>query len=148
MTITPRSISNVGSSRRPNTSIRGTLADWKSDAAPDLGDNTPRTQSATEAAELVLTHAGASRRRDTVDRRIIDDVRNRRGKLIDSPSQVGGWPVLRSTPAPTDRDRDGMPDTWETAHGMNLNDSTDRNADRDNDGYTNLEEYLNNLCAP
>jgi len=56
--------------------------------------------------------------------------------------------VLRSTPAPTDRDRDGMPDTWETAHGMNLNDSTDRNADRDNDGYTNLEEYLNNLCAP
>ena len=127
---------------------RGTLADWKVNTAPDLGDNMPRTQSASEAAELVLTHAGASLHRDAVDKRVIDDVRNRRGKLIDSQEQVGGWPVLRSTPAPADRDRDGMPDAWEKAHGLNPNDPADRNADRDGDGYTNLEEYLNSLCAP
>ncbi|MBI3850703.1 MAG: pectate lyase [Verrucomicrobia bacterium] len=127
---------------------RGTLADWKTDSAPDLGANLPQTQSATESAELVLSRAGASLHRDAVDRRVIEDVRNRRGKLIDSQDQVGGWPVLRSAPAPADKDRDGMPDAWEKAHGLNPNDPADRNADRDGDAYTNLEEYLNNLCTP
>ena len=125
---------------------RGTLADWRADAAPDLGAPLPPTQSATQAAELVLARAGASLRRDAVDERILDDVRHRRGRLIDSQSQVGGWPALRTTPAPPDGDRDGMPDAWEKAHGLNPDDPADGNADRDGDGYTNLEEYLNSLC--
>ena len=41
-----------------------------------------------------------------------------------------------------------MPDAWEKAHGLNSNDPSDRIADRDGDGYTNLEEYLNSLFAP
>jgi hypothetical protein len=125
---------------------RGTLADWKTDAEADLGNSLPRTQSAMDAAQLVLAGAGASLRRDAADRRIIDDVRNRRGRLIDSQDQVGGWPALRSTPAPFDHDGDGMPDAWEKAHGLNPNDPADGKADRDGDGYTNLEEYLNSLC--
>src|SRR5207247_1396889 len=125
---------------------RGTLADWKVETAPLLGSNVPRTQSATKAAELVLDRAGASLRRDAVDRRVIDDVRHYRGRLIDSQEQVGGWPALRSTPAPLDRDGDGMPDAWEIAHGLNPNDPADGKADRDGDGYTNLEEYLNSLA--
>jgi hypothetical protein len=44
------------------------------------------------------------------------------------------------------RDRDGMPDAWERGHGLNPKDPGDRNRDRDGDGYTNLEEYLNSLC--
>ena len=127
---------------------RGTLAEWKEDDEPDLGSNRPQTQSAMEAAELVLAGAGASLRRDAVDRRVVDDVRNRRGRLINSQDQVGGWPMLRSTPAPVDRDRDGMPDTWEVAHGMDPKDPSDGKADRDGDGYTNLEEYLNSLIIP
>jgi hypothetical protein len=129
-----------------NYKYRGTLADWKADSAPDLGANTPRTQTAAAAAELVLAHAGASLHRDAVDQRIVEDVRNGRGKLIDSQEQVGGWPMLHSAPAPADQDRDGMPDAWEKAHGLNPTDPADRNADRDGDGYTNLEEYLNSLC--
>ena len=125
---------------------RGTVADWRADAEPELGGNLPGTQPAMDAAELVLLRAGASLRRDAVDRRIIDDVRNRRGRLIDSQEQVGGWPALRSMPAPVDRDQDGMPDAWEMAHGLNPNDPTDGKADRDGDGYSNLEEYLNSLC--
>jgi hypothetical protein len=83
-----------------------------------------------------------------VDERVISDVRHRRGKLLNSPSQVGGWPVLRSGPAPVDTDRDGMPDAWETAHGLDPRNPDDRNGDRNADGYTNLEEYLNSLIPP
>ncbi|MBC8002627.1 MAG: pectate lyase [Opitutaceae bacterium] len=125
---------------------RGTLADWRVDAEPVMGGSMPRTQSAEEAAELVLARAGASLHRDAVDRRIIDDVRNRRGRLINSQEEVGGWPALRSTHAPADQDRDGIPDAWERAHGLNLHDPADGKADRDGDGYTNLEEFLNSLC--
>ena len=41
-----------------------------------------------------------------------------------------------------------MPDAWETAHGLNPNDPADGSKDRNNDGYTNLEEYLNSLVRP
>jgi hypothetical protein len=125
---------------------RGTIADWKVDKAATLGANTPQTQSAQAAAELVLTHAGASLRRDAVDQRVVANVRQHAGKVIDSQTEVGGWPELRSLPAPLDSDQDGMPDAWEKAHGLNPNDPNDRNLKTGTDGYTNLEKYLNGLC--
>ena len=36
-----------------------------------------------------------------------------------------------------------MPDSWESNHGLNFNDSSDASTDQNQDGYTNLEEYLN-----
>ena len=129
-----------------NYKYRGKLADWRAEAAPDLGANLPSTQSAQEAFKLVLARAGASVQRDAVDKRVTEDVRKRQGRLLDSQMEVGGWPVLQSKPAPVDTDRDGMPDVWEKANGLNPGNSADRNADRDGDGYTNLEEYLNSLC--
>lgn len=44
-----------------------------------------------------------------------------------------------------DTDRDGMPDAWETAHGLDPNDPTDGNLCSLStlSGYTNLEFYLN-----
>jgi hypothetical protein len=56
-----------------------------------------------------------------------------------------GWPVLGSLPAPVDSDGDGMPDEWEDSVGLNAADDNDGPLDRDGDGYTNLEEYLNSL---
>jgi pectate lyase len=44
---------------------------------------------------------------------------------------------------PADRDNDGMPDAWETEHGLNPDDPADSAADADSDGYTNIEEFLN-----
>jgi hypothetical protein len=41
-----------------------------------------------------------------------------------------------------DSDLDGMPDEWETAHGLNPNDNADADADADGDGLTNLGEFL------
>lgn len=105
------------------------------------------TVAADQALEQVLAGVGASAPvRDAVDARLVNDVRNRTGHIIDSQTQVGGWPALRSGAAPVDSDNDGMPDTWETAHGLNPHDPSDANADRDHDGYTNVEEYLNSLA--
>ena len=114
-------------------------------------------QTALEAYPLVLESAGASLVRDSIDNRIIKEVftgtttykgsKTGTPGLIDSQNDVGGWPILNSLPAPTDTDQDGMPDLWETARGLNINDASDRNGDDDSDGYTNLEEYLNELVV-
>lgn len=115
------------------------------------------TQSALEAYELVLQYAGAVRPvRDALDERIVNDVRNRTGSLIDVQGgyphgtpysqTTSAWPVLNSLPAPTDTDHDGMPDAWELANGLNPNNAADRNQYGSN-GYTMLENYLNGLVA-
>ena len=102
------------------------------------------TDDAMTAYERVLAGAGAMLpRRDSVDARVVDTVRLGTGKIIDSEEEVGGWPELKSTAPPEDTDGDGMPDEWERQHGLDARDPDDRNADRDRDGYTSLEEYLN-----
>ena len=63
--------------------------------------------------------------------------------IIDIPSDVGGWPEYKSTPAPVDSDHDGMPDTWEKKFGLKWDEPSDGAKDADHDGYTNVEEWLN-----
>jgi len=105
------------------------------------------TTSASEALAMVLESAGATLpRRDTVDARIVSDVRASTGRIIDNPAQVGGWPALAAGVPPPDTDRDGMPDDWERARGLDTQ-RDDSRGDRDGDGYTNVEEYLNGLVA-
>ena len=106
------------------------------------------TQSAADAYALVLRDVGATLpRRDTQDARIIREVDTGTATfgngIIDSPKQVGGWPELKSTEPPLDSDGDGMPDDWERDHGFNPADSGDGALDADQDGWRNLEEYLN-----
>lgn len=117
--------------------------------------NTPfvTTTSAFEAYYQVLVKAGATIgidnlgrsywRRDSVDERIFIDVANGTGNYIDAPSEVGGWPDLVAGTVPTDTDHDGMPDDWEKLHDFDPNDPSDGPLDADGDGYTNIEEYLN-----
>ena len=106
-----------------------------------------RVDAPDRTLERVLAGAGASLVRDAVDQRFIADVRQRRGKLINSQAEVGGWPVLRSAPAPVDSDGDGMPDAWELAHDLNPHDAEDGKAVDPASGYTWLEAYLNSLVA-
>jgi hypothetical protein len=106
-----------------------------------------KTTPAKEALELVLATVGASRpARDAVDARLVNQVRTRRGRIIDSQEEVGSWPELKSGPLPADTDNDGMPDAWETAHGLNPRDASDA-AKSAPGGYTHIEEYLNGIAA-
>lgn len=109
-------------------------------------------QSAEDAFVQVLKNAGASYRRDIVDKRIIEEAttgKSASGKeqngIIDSQKDVGGWPVLKSEAAPTDKDADGIPDDWEVNYKLNPADSADGARYILSKSYTNLEVYLNEL---
>ncbi|MBL8848493.1 MAG: hypothetical protein JNG89_02370 [Planctomycetaceae bacterium] len=124
-----------------------TLEQIRADEEFDVGSARPKTDTAEVAYERVLANAGASHRRDAADQRLVSGVRDRTHRLIDSQSEVGGWPELVTLPVPQDSDQDGMPDEWESQAGLDPRQPDDRNGDRDGDGYTNLEEYLNGLVS-
>jgi len=115
------------------------------------------TQKAKEAYEQVLQHVGASFKRDTLDQRIINDVRNRTGRFIDvqggfphgTPYEqtVSAWPKLTALPAPIDTDGDGMPDEWERKNGLNPNDASDSSGNQLHKYYTNIEVYINSILT-
>ena len=112
-------------------------------------------QTAEQAYETVLDKAGCSLHRDAVDMRIIEEVRN--GKytykgsngssngLIDTQSDVGGWPELQKADRPLDTDYDGIPDAWENEFGLNPNDPLDAREISLVTGFTNMEVYMRHL---
>lgn len=113
-------------------------------------------QTAEKAYETVLEKAGCSLSRDAVDIRIVGEVRNGKstykgsngstGGLIDTQSDVGGWPELKEAAArPQDSDRDGIPDEWETQFGLDPSDSNDARATTLVTGHTNLDVYMCHL---
>ncbi len=123
--------------------------------------NTISNHTADNSYSQVLEYAGASYKRDAVDARVVNDVKNKStsyttsnnkgtngatGGFIDMPSDVGGYPTLTGTKA-TDTDGDGIPDEWEDAHGLNKNSAADAlTKTLDSRGYyTNLEVYANYL---
>jgi len=104
------------------------------------------TVPADEAVDVVLADVGASRpKRDAVDTRLVHHVRTRTGRMINSQTEVGVWPELKSAPAPADTDNDGMPDSWEVQNGLNPNDAGDATK-LSPSRYTWVEEYLNSLA--
>ncbi|HUC80153.1 MAG TPA: hypothetical protein VMR70_04520, partial [Flavisolibacter sp.] len=113
------------------------------------------TQDAKQAFELVLKNAGASFKRDTLDERIVRDVKNGTGRIIDVQGGYPhgtpyaqttiAWPVLKSLPALKDSDGDGMPDEWETKNGLNPSDASDASSKAANSYYTNIEIYINSI---
>jgi len=106
------------------------------------------TDSASVAYRRVMAHAGASVRRDSVDKRVVSEVQGSGGRIIDDQNSVGGWPPLKSGSPKPDRDGDGIPDEWEISLGLDPDDPTDGIKDPNDDGYTNLEEYINSLVSP
>jgi pectate lyase len=111
------------------------------------------TWSAARARFLVLTSAGANRglrcdgtpyrRQDAVDWRVVLEALLGGGRIIDEAWHVGGWPDLAGGQPCQDLDADGMPDAFEERFGFDPSDPNDGWADADEDGYTNVEEFLN-----
>jgi hypothetical protein len=118
------------------------------------------TDAAPEAYRRVLNYVGARwNDRNAIDARLIEEVRRGAGRIKawNDPAHGTQWNGLLARrpkdgvapsrrPANFDTDRDGLPDTWEIAHGLDPA-APDNNGDGDADGYTNLEEYLNELAA-
>jgi hypothetical protein len=110
-----------------------------------------KIQSADDAYKYVLHNAGATLPvRDAVDKRVVEMVRTgtvgyEEGKgIITDIEQVGGYPEYKGEPY-VDSDSDGMPDEWETKHGLDPKDASDAARDLNGDGYTHIEDFLNGL---
>lgn len=128
---------------------------------------------AKDAYKFVIKNAGATiPSRDIVDQRIIEEVETGKAYykegldpnsfyqfehrrlpndsykkgVITEIEQMGGYPEYKGTPY-IDTDKDGMPDAWEKANGLNPNDSSDANKDCTGDGYTNIEKYINGIST-
>jgi pectate lyase len=135
----------------------GTEADKKEAVVNKAFNTEPITvQSAIEAFEEVMKKVGCSLpARDTLDARIINDVKNRTGRFIDVQGgyphgtayelTINAWPALLSSPAPADTDKDGMPDEWENKNGLNPSDASDATKYSTGKNYTNIEMYINSL---
>jgi pectate lyase len=122
----------------------------KPNVIPHLG----ATHSAKEAYDIVLAKAGAWPR-DTTTRRCVEEVKTRTGSYgLGGPYER--FPANNNGPASAknDTDRDGMPDAWEKAHGLDPKDPADGNkvvpkgASKGNRhiGYTWIEYYINDLA--
>ncbi len=110
--------------------------------------------SASEAYDLVLQFAGAARFRDQYDQLILEEAAKgiatagkQKNGIIDSPEDVGGFPVIQQFELPVDTDGDGIPDSWEKQYGLNPNDPTDATKFSLSDKYMNIELYLNELVT-
>ncbi|MCC6510236.1 MAG: T9SS C-terminal target domain-containing protein [Pirellulaceae bacterium] len=115
------------------------------------------TDSVANLLDNVLSDVGANHAGwDAVDQRVVTDVRARQTSatgsrsglpgIIDSQSDVGGWPELQPGIAPPDSDHDGLPDAWELAHNLNPH-VPSHNARMPGSRVTALEVYLAQLAA-
>ncbi len=103
--------------------------------------------SVSKLLDTILASVGASKpSRDVVDSRIVQRVRDHTGSS--RLSTTGPWPDLAANAPepPPDTDHDGMPDTWEKAHGLDPSDAGDGAVITGN-GYTHVENYLNELAG-
>jgi hypothetical protein len=99
------------------------------------------TTTAEQAYEQVLNRAGAWPR-DPMNERTVGEVRNGTGEL----GQLSDSLITSGPEPPADEDRDGMADAWEREQGLDPSDPSDASGDLDDDGYTNVEEYINMLA--
>lgn len=127
--------------------------------------------SAQESFGYVLDNAGATfPKRDAVDVRVTEQVRtgvikypdnivlssepqfkhrrlpkdSYKNGIITDILQVGGYPEYKGTPY-KDSDKDGMPDSWELKYKLDPNNPVDAILDCNEDGYTNIEKYINGI---
>jgi pectate lyase len=112
-------------------------------------------EDAEMAYQSIIKNVGASFQRDDMDERIISEMLNGKGKIIDVQGgfphgtayekSKGAWPVLKATVSLPDQDADGIPDEWERKNGLNPNDTNDGATHTLHPSFTNIEVYVNSL---
>lgn len=117
-------------------------------------NNNVNTHTAIIAYDKVLNYGGASLARDAIDTRIVNEVKNKNfthtgsngstNGIIDTQSDVGGWPELKSVTPPIDTSGDGMPDAWKLEKKLKVTDKNPNGHDLST-GYENIEVYINSL---
>lgn len=124
-----------------------TVVDWQTRPYdyPPVSEVSPG-----EAFDLVLKNAGASKKRDVTDIRLISALRSvGRSGLIVSKEPENPGSTDQTAPIVIgirkDSDRDGIPDSWELKHKLDPKNAGDAKKKHSN-GYTNLEVYLNDLA--
>jgi len=133
--------------------VSSALTTWSNTPYP-VADPVWKDASTQAAYERVLSQFGATPwDRDEVDTLLHQQVVNRSGSIISHENELvalgvtnAGFGTLGGGAAPLDTDRDGMPDWWEQKHNTPVN-RPSNNGDFDRDGYTDLEEYLNDVAA-
>jgi len=101
--------------------------------------------SRSQLESVIANNVGATKpKRDSLDVRFVSEFQSRSGMI---GRQGAPFPTLpQSINAPADSDHDGIPDSWELSHGLNANNGADGAVQAAN-GYTNLENYLNELAG-
>ena len=97
------------------------------------------TLPANELMEKILPSTGAFLpARDPIDDRLLYDVANETGRLISTPSDVFGWVTKEEVYREIDPQK-----SWQTTFNIDLSNPDEAHADFNNNGYTNIEEFLN-----
>lgn len=113
----------------------------KRDAVDQRVVNMVRTGNVAKATIAPDSKAKAAAVR--YDQKWIDEMAEMVTKgFITDPSEVGGYPRYEGTPY-TDTDGDGLPDAWETKHGLDPKNASDATSDLNGDGYMNIEAFIN-----
>jgi pectate lyase len=150
--VAPRLFSNavwVASNVADGFDVAGTVGDESVFAEDPVCPLSVEPRNAGRLLEPLLADVGASLpARDRVDRRIVNNVLERRGGFRNGTGQAPpnpDWPELAAREVAADADLDGMPDGWEMeAFGtLDRGGSLDSSSDADTDGWTDLEEWLN-----
>lgn len=109
--------------------------------------------TATEAYDWIINRVGASLPvRDEADNYMIDELLSlgTKGALLSGESELGlpnGVGNIFDGEKMLDTDNDGMPDVWEDANGLDKNNPNDALLMAEN-GYLNIENYVNSITAP
>ena len=95
--------------------------------------------------------AGLSISRDPTELRLLEELENKSGSIIDTSIELNIFSeldlVAQTTQLLTDTDGGGVPDVWETNHGLNPNDSSDESQLVADSSYSWLERYLHESAS-